>query len=111
MPTRNSAEICDFRLARIRRHLPLAVTPFGKAAGDMIRAVYWSRSVHNTAILAAPCLGCSVDTAERLINAETKRVDSDLLLRCLDAYQAKFKRPFPIGNGAALAIVSDGGGA
>ena len=108
-PRGKSAPICDLTLAKLQRGLPVAVLPFGDAAAEMVNATFGGQSRRQTAINAAQALGGHKDTWERVLANETGRIDSTLLFACLHAYQTKFKRPFPIGGGLGVAIVTTGG--
>lgn len=107
-PCGKSAAICDLALAKLQRGLPLAVLPFGDAAAEMVNATFGGVSRRQTAINAARAIGGHKDTWERVLANETGRIDSNLLFACLHAYQSKFKRPFPIGGGLGVAIVTGG---
>lgn len=95
----------DMALARLQRGLPTAVLPFGEAAGEMIRATFWTHSQKRTAQVASAAVGASPDTLERIIAGETTRIDAQLLFRVLGAYQVKFGKPYAFGGGLGIAIV------
>ncbi len=105
---RNAAEIVDLTLAQLRRGLPTATLPFGEAAASIIGMMFAAPSRHAVAMNAARALGASDDTIERILAGDTKRIDAQLLFRCLALYQARFGKPFPIGGGLGVAIVEVG---
>ncbi len=104
-PVRTSAEISDIALAKLQRGLPVAMLPFGDAAASIIEILFSDVSRHGIATKAAAALGASDDTITRIISGDTKRIDAQLLFRCLAMYQHKFSKPYPIGGGCGLAIV------
>jgi hypothetical protein len=104
-PIREVAEISDIALAKLQRGLPTAMLPFGDAAASIIEILFSDVSRHGIATKAAAALGASDDTITRIISGDTKRIDAQLLFRCLALYQHKFSKPFPIGGGFGLAIV------
>jgi hypothetical protein len=102
---RTSAEIRDLTLAQLQRGLPTAMLPFNDAAANIIEILFPDTSRHGTAIQAAQSLGASDDKITRILARETKRIDAQLLFRCLALYQHRFKKPFPLGGGFGLAFV------
>jgi hypothetical protein len=103
---RKSAEIFDLPLAQLQRGLPTATLPFGDAAGKIIEILFNDTSRHAIAVKAARALGASDDKIERILSGDTKRIDAQLLFRCLALYQARFDKPFDIGGGLGVAIVA-----
>lgn len=103
---RETAEIVLFPM---QRGLPPAALEFADAARDMINAVFGAQSRHQTCINAARALGVSDDTVSRILGRETRKIEAELLFRCLGMYQARFGKPFAFGGGVGVAIVTTGG--
>ena len=104
--SRVSAEILLFPM---QRGLPPAALEFADAARDMINAVFGAQSRHQTCMNAARALGVSDDTVSRILGRETRKIEAELLFRCLGMYQARFGKPFAFGGGVGVAIVTTGG--